>query len=134
MIIRVKAELMNKSAGKWKLWKELEPLIAGVCLKHGAVEFDIVYLEEEMIKNVSVSYDTDKNFRKIMIDAGILAGQNDLKIELISQETLNDPSCSLIDQHKHKYKKDCFNGNRALPKQNPGQSRIKEGNETETIS
>ena len=114
MIIRFKLELTNKSPERWELWKELESLLTEYCIKHGVGEFDITYDEAEMVKNCTLSFDSDSQFRKLTTDAGILAGQNDLEIALVSQETLHDPVCNLIDQHKHKYKK--------------------EGNEIETIS
>ena len=105
MIIRFKSELSNKSAERWVLWKELELVITGVCLKHGVREFDIVYDEEKMVKNCTLSFDSEKLLREVWKEAGALAGENNLEIKLISQETLDDPCWSLIDQHKHKYNK-----------------------------
>ena len=106
MIVRFGLKLMNNSPENWAVWKELEHQMADYCTKHGVSEFDVEYNDATQVKTVTLHYESAKQFFKLITEAGITAGKHGLEVEVISQEILENPSCNLIDQHKHKYKKE----------------------------
>lgn len=104
MIIKFELKLTNNSPENWEIWKELEPEMAEYCLKHGVSEFGVEYDDVNHVKKVTIHYESSKQFFKLMTAAGICAGKHGLEVEVLSQETLENPSLNLIDQHKLKYK------------------------------
>ena len=106
MIVRFGLKLMNNSSENWAVWKELEHQMADYAKKFGVSEFDVAYDDTNHVKKVTLHYESTKQFFKLITEAGITAGKHGLEVEVISQEILENPSCNLIDQHKHKYKKE----------------------------
>ena len=106
MIVRFELKLMNSSPENWTVWKELEHQMADSCTKHGVSEFDVAYDDTNHVKKVTLHYESAKQFFKLITEAGITAGKHGLEVEVISQETLDNPSCNLINQHRHKYNKE----------------------------
>ena len=100
MIVKFELKLTNNSAKNWAIWKALESDMTEICIKYNVGEINIMYDDIVCMKTVTLVYDSDKQFTRLMTEAGILAGKEGLDVEVFSMVVLENESLSAVQDIK----------------------------------
>ena len=100
MIVKFELKLTNNTAKNWAIWKSLESDMSDLCIKYNVGEFNILYDDTDCMKTVTLKYDSDKQFFKLITEAGICAGKAGLEVEVFSRVVLENESLSAVQDIK----------------------------------
>ena len=101
MIVKFELKLTNDTAKNWATWKALESDMTDLCMKYNVGEINILYDEVDCMKTVTLEYDSDKQFTRLMTEAGILAGKEGLDVEVFSRVVLENESLTAVQDIKN---------------------------------
>jgi len=100
MVVKFELKLTNNTAKNWAIWKALESDMTDLCKKYNVSEIKFLYDDVYYMKTVILEYDSDKQFTRLMTEAGILAGKEGLDVEVLSRIVLENESLSMVQDIK----------------------------------